>query len=73
MADAARREHKAVKKKVQSKLSLFLTGNLSRSNVSTPPHQTSGNLTPPINPYSTLCSSTPTGETHFQVSCFTSQ
>uniref|UniRef100_A0A4W6DJM6 JAZF zinc finger 1 n=1 Tax=Lates calcarifer TaxID=8187 RepID=A0A4W6DJM6_LATCA len=48
MTDAARREHDALKKKVQPKLSLSLTGNLSRSSVSTPPRHTSGNLTPPV-------------------------
>lgn len=65
MTDAARREHEALKKKVQPKLSLSLTGNLSRSNVSTPSRHTSGNLTPPvtppITPSSSFRSSTPTG------------
>uniref|UniRef100_A0A1A8RYX3 JAZF zinc finger 1b n=2 Tax=Nothobranchius TaxID=28779 RepID=A0A1A8RYX3_9TELE len=65
MTDAARREHEALKKKVQPKLSLSLTGNLSRSNVPTPPRHTSGNLTPPvtppITPSSSFRSSTPTG------------
>ncbi|XP_013864205.1 juxtaposed with another zinc finger protein 1b [Austrofundulus limnaeus] len=64
--DEARREHEAVvKKKVQPKLSLSLTGNLSRSHVSTPPRHASGNLTPPVTPPITPCSSfrssTPTG------------
>lgn len=75
MTDAARREQEAVRKKVQPKLSLSLTG--TRSNVSTPPRHASGNLTPPVTPPITPCSSfrssTPTGETRFQVSCFTSQ
>lgn len=65
MTDAARREHEALKKKVQPKLSLSLTGSLSRSSVSTPPRHTSGNLTPPvtppITPSSSFRSSTPTG------------
>lgn len=65
MTDAARREHEAVKKKVQPKLSLTLTGSLCRSNVPTPPRHTSGNLTPPvtppITPSSSFRSSTPTG------------
>ncbi|XP_071326106.1 juxtaposed with another zinc finger protein 1b [Trachinotus anak] len=65
MTDAARREHDALKKKVQPKLSLSLSGNLSRSSVSTPPRHTSGNLTPPvtppITPSSSFRSSTPTG------------
>ncbi|XP_005804733.2 juxtaposed with another zinc finger protein 1 isoform X2 [Xiphophorus maculatus] len=63
MTDAARREHEALKKKVQPKLSL--TATLSRTNVSTPPRHTSGNLTPPvtppITPSSSFRSSTPTG------------
>ncbi|KAF3839856.1 hypothetical protein F7725_018573 [Dissostichus mawsoni] len=65
MTDAARREHETLKKKVQPKLSLSLTGSLSRSSVSTPPRHTSGNLTPPvtppITPSSSFRSSTPTG------------
>ncbi|XP_051263737.1 juxtaposed with another zinc finger protein 1b [Dicentrarchus labrax] len=65
MTDAARREHEAVKKKVQPKLSLSLTGNLSRSGSSAPTRHTSGNLTPPvtppITPSSSFRSSTPTG------------
>lgn len=65
MTDAARREHDAVKKKVQPKLSLTLTGGLCRSSVSTPPRHSSGNLTPPvtppITPSSSFRSSTPTG------------
>ncbi|XP_037532944.1 juxtaposed with another zinc finger protein 1b [Nematolebias whitei] len=65
MTDAARQEHETLKKKVQPKLSLSLTGNLSRCNVSTPPRHTSGNLTPPVTPPITPCSSfrssTPTG------------
>uniref|UniRef100_A0A3Q3VKM9 C2H2-type domain-containing protein n=1 Tax=Mola mola TaxID=94237 RepID=A0A3Q3VKM9_MOLML len=65
MTDAARREHEALKKKVQPKLSLALTGSLCRSSVSTPPRHTSGNLTPPvtppITPSSSFRSSTPTG------------
>uniref|UniRef100_A0A8C9X738 JAZF zinc finger 1 n=1 Tax=Sander lucioperca TaxID=283035 RepID=A0A8C9X738_SANLU len=40
MTDAARREHETLKKKVQPKLSLSLTGSLSRSSVSTPPRHT---------------------------------
>ncbi|XP_068999070.1 juxtaposed with another zinc finger protein 1b [Embiotoca jacksoni] len=63
MTDAARREHETLKKKVQPKMSL--TGNLSRSNVSTPTRHASGNLTPPvtppITPSSSFRSSTPTG------------
>ncbi|MEQ2244566.1 Juxtaposed with another zinc finger protein 1, partial [Ilyodon furcidens] len=63
MTDATRREHEALKKKLQPKLSL--TGNLSRSNISTPPRHISGNLTPPvtppITPSSSFRSSTPTG------------
>lgn len=66
MTDAARREHEALKKKVQPKLSLSLTGGLSRSSVSTPPRHSSGNLTPPvtppITPSSSFRSSTPTGK-----------
>ncbi|GAA6086285.1 juxtaposed with another zinc finger protein 1b [Tachysurus ichikawai] len=65
MTDAARREHESLKKKVQPKLSLSLTGSLSRNSVSTPPRHTSGNLTPPvtppITPSSSFRSSTPTG------------
>ncbi|KAA0703043.1 Zinc finger protein 1 TAK1-interacting protein 27 [Triplophysa tibetana] len=65
MTDAARREHDSVKKKVQPKLSLSLTGNLSRNSVATPPRHNSGNLTPPvtppITPSSSFRSSTPTG------------
>lgn len=65
MTDAARREHETLKKKVQPKLSLSLTGSLCRSSVSTPPRHTSGNLTPPvtppITPSSSFRSSTPTG------------
>lgn len=65
MTDAARREHETLKKKVQPKLSLSLTGSLSRSSISTPPRHTSGNLTPPvtppITPSSSFRSSTPTG------------
>lgn len=75
MTDAARREHETLKKKVQPKLSLSLTGSLSRNSVSTPPRHTSGNLTPPvtppITPSSSFRSSTPTGTaytyTHTQV------
>ncbi|XP_061572658.1 juxtaposed with another zinc finger protein 1b [Cololabis saira] len=63
MTDAARREHEALKKKVQPKLSL--SGALSRTSVSTPPRHNSGNLTPPvtppITPSSSFRSSTPTG------------
>ncbi|XP_040021554.1 juxtaposed with another zinc finger protein 1b [Gasterosteus aculeatus] len=65
MTDAARREHETLKKKAQPKLSLSLTGSLSRSSVSTPPRHTSGSLTPPvtppITPSSSFRSSTPTG------------
>lgn len=68
MTDAARREHETLKKKVQPKLSLSLTGSLSRNSVSTPPRHTSGNLTPPvtppITPSSSFRSSTPTGTPH---------
>ncbi|KAM4569088.1 juxtaposed with another zinc finger protein 1b [Fundulus diaphanus] len=63
MTDAARREHEALKKKVQPKLTL--TGSLSRGNVSTLPRHASGSLTPPvtppITPSSSFRSSTPTG------------
>uniref|UniRef100_A0A674PEN1 JAZF zinc finger 1 n=1 Tax=Takifugu rubripes TaxID=31033 RepID=A0A674PEN1_TAKRU len=48
VTDAARREHEAVKKKVQPKLSLPLTGGLCRSSVPTPPRHSTGNLTPPV-------------------------
>ncbi|ROI36338.1 Juxtaposed with another zinc finger protein 1 [Anabarilius grahami] len=65
MTDAARREHESLKKKVQPKLSLSLTGSLSRNSVATPPRHNSGNLTPPvtppITPSSSFRSSTPTG------------
>uniref|UniRef100_A0A8C6T0G0 JAZF zinc finger 1 n=1 Tax=Neogobius melanostomus TaxID=47308 RepID=A0A8C6T0G0_9GOBI len=58
--EAARREHDALKKKAQPKLSL--SNSMSRS---TPPRHTSGNLTPPvtppITPSSSFRSSTPTG------------
>ncbi|XP_077431032.1 juxtaposed with another zinc finger protein 1b isoform X2 [Vanacampus margaritifer] len=65
MTEAARREHEALKKKMQPKLSLTLTGSLCRSSVSAPPRHASGNLTPPvtppITPSSSFRSSTPTG------------
>ncbi|KTG41119.1 hypothetical protein cypCar_00010159, partial [Cyprinus carpio] len=65
MTDAARREHESLKKKVQPKLSLSLTGSHSRNSVATPPRHNSGNLTPPvtppITPSSSFRSSTPTG------------
>ncbi|KAF6739692.1 Juxtaposed with another zinc finger protein 1 [Oryzias melastigma] len=65
MTDAARRDHDGLKKKVQPKLSLPLTGNLSRSAVPAPPRHTGGSLTPPvtppITPSSSFRSSTPTG------------
>ncbi|TRY93286.1 hypothetical protein DNTS_010844 [Danionella cerebrum] len=61
----ARREHESLKKKVQPKLLLSLTGSLSRNSVATPSRHTSGNLTPPvtppITPSSSFRSSTPTG------------
>ncbi|KAJ0066026.1 hypothetical protein NL108_001249, partial [Boleophthalmus pectinirostris] len=56
MTDAARREHEALKKKVQPKSSLSRT---------TPPRHSNGSLTPPvtppITPSSSFRSSTPTG------------
>ncbi|KAM8827166.1 juxtaposed with another zinc finger protein 1b [Synchiropus picturatus] len=65
MTDAARREHEAVKKKAQPKLSLSLAGSLFRGSLPTPPRHTSGSLTPPvtppITPSSSFRSSTPTG------------
>ncbi|XP_020565786.1 juxtaposed with another zinc finger protein 1 isoform X2 [Oryzias latipes] len=65
MTDAARRDHDSLRKKVQPKLPLHLTGNLSRSAVPAPPRHTGGNLTPPvtppITPSSSFRSSTPTG------------
>ncbi|XP_048882658.1 juxtaposed with another zinc finger protein 1b isoform X2 [Brienomyrus brachyistius] len=65
MTDAARREQETLKKKVQPKLSLPLTGGVSRNSVSTPPRHSSGSLTPPvtppITPSSSFRSSTPTG------------
>uniref|UniRef100_A0A672MIV5 JAZF zinc finger 1 n=1 Tax=Sinocyclocheilus grahami TaxID=75366 RepID=A0A672MIV5_SINGR len=57
MTDAARREHESLKKKVQPKLSLSLTGSLSRNSVATPPRHNSGNLTPPVTPPITPSSS----------------
>uniref|UniRef100_A0A8C9YG89 Juxtaposed with another zinc finger protein 1 n=1 Tax=Sander lucioperca TaxID=283035 RepID=A0A8C9YG89_SANLU len=65
MTDAARREQETMKKKVTPKLSLSITGGVSRNSTATPPRQTSGNLTPPvtppITPSSSFRSSTPTG------------
>uniref|UniRef100_A0A8C6KXM0 Juxtaposed with another zinc finger protein 1 n=1 Tax=Nothobranchius furzeri TaxID=105023 RepID=A0A8C6KXM0_NOTFU len=65
MTDAARREQETVKKKATPKLSLSITGGLSRNTTATPPRHTSGNLTPPvtppITPSSSFRSSTPTG------------
>ncbi|KAG9345155.1 hypothetical protein JZ751_009698 [Albula glossodonta] len=65
MTDAARREQETLKKKIQPKLSLSLTGSVSRNSVSTPPRHSSGSLTPPvtppITPSSSFRSSTPTG------------
>ncbi|XP_061631590.1 juxtaposed with another zinc finger protein 1b [Phyllopteryx taeniolatus] len=56
MTEAARREHEALKKKMQPKLCLSLTGSLCRSSGNlTPP------VTPPITPSSSFRSSTPTG------------
>ncbi|KPP75708.1 hypothetical protein Z043_105016 [Scleropages formosus] len=64
MTDAARREQETLKKKIQPKLSLPLTGSMSRNSVSTPPRHSSGSLTPPvtppITPSSSFRSSTPT-------------
>uniref|UniRef100_A0A3B3S812 JAZF zinc finger 1 n=1 Tax=Paramormyrops kingsleyae TaxID=1676925 RepID=A0A3B3S812_9TELE len=65
MTEAARREQETLKKKIQPKLSLPLTGGVSRNSVSTPPRHSSGSLTPPvtppITPSSSFRSSTPTG------------
>ncbi|XP_068566675.1 juxtaposed with another zinc finger protein 1a isoform X2 [Cebidichthys violaceus] len=65
MTDAARREQETMKKKATPKLSLSLTGGVSRNSTATPPRHTSGNLTPPvtppITPSSSFRSSTPTG------------
>ncbi|KAF7691432.1 juxtaposed with another zinc finger protein 1 [Silurus meridionalis] len=65
MTEAARREQENQKKKVQPKLSLSVTGNVSRSSMSTPPRHSNGSLTPPvtppITPSSSFRSSTPTG------------
>ncbi|KAI4817619.1 hypothetical protein KUCAC02_011002 [Chaenocephalus aceratus] len=65
MTDAARREQETMKKKVAPKLSLSITGGVSRNSTATPPRHTSGNLTPPvtppITPSSSFRSSTPTG------------
>ncbi|XP_019741870.1 juxtaposed with another zinc finger protein 1b isoform X1 [Hippocampus comes] len=68
MTEAARREHEALKKKMQPKLSLCLTGSLCRGGVSAaPPRHASGSLTPPVTPPITPSSSfrsiTPTGNT----------
>ncbi|XP_053468874.1 juxtaposed with another zinc finger protein 1a isoform X1 [Ictalurus furcatus] len=64
MTEAARREQENQKKKVQPKLALSATGNVSR-NMSTPPRHSNGSLTPPvtppITPSSSFRSSTPTG------------
>ncbi|MCI4392317.1 hypothetical protein PGIGA_G00144650 [Pangasianodon gigas] len=65
MTEAARREQENQKKKVQPKLALSVTGNVSRNNMSTPPRHSNGSLTPPvtppITPSSSFRSSTPTG------------
>uniref|UniRef100_A0AAV2K4S1 C2H2-type domain-containing protein n=1 Tax=Knipowitschia caucasica TaxID=637954 RepID=A0AAV2K4S1_KNICA len=65
MTDAARREQETMKKKVAPKLSLSISGGVSRNSTATPPRHTSGNLTPPvtppITPSSSFRSSTPTG------------
>ncbi|MBN3317581.1 JAZF1 protein, partial [Atractosteus spatula] len=65
MTDAARREQESLKKKIQPKLALTLSGGVSRGSVSTPPRHSSGSLTPPvtppITPSSSFRSSTPTG------------
>lgn len=65
MTDAARREQETMKKKATPKLSLSITGSVSRNSTATPPRHTSGNLTPPvtppITPSSSFRSSTPTG------------
>ncbi|XP_039876290.1 juxtaposed with another zinc finger protein 1a [Simochromis diagramma] len=65
MTDAARREQETIKKKATPKLSLSITGGVSRNSTATPPRHTSGNLTPPvtppITPSSSFRSSTPTG------------
>lgn len=67
MTDAARREQETMKKKATPKLSLSITGGVSRNSTATPPRHTSGNLTPPvtppITPSSSFRSSTPTGMT----------
>lgn len=67
MTDAARREQETMKKKATPKLSLSITGGVSRNSTATPPRHTSGNLTPPvtppITPSSSFRSSTPTGRT----------
>ncbi|XP_077454150.1 juxtaposed with another zinc finger protein 1b [Stigmatopora argus] len=65
MTEAARREHDALKKKIQPKLCLSLMGSLFNSSVPTLPRHVSGNLTPPvtppITPSSSFHSNTPTG------------
>ncbi|KAG7316863.1 hypothetical protein KOW79_019161 [Hemibagrus wyckioides] len=65
MTEAARREQENQKKKVQPKLALSVTGNVSRNSMSTPPRHSNGSLTPPvtppITPSSSFRSSTPTG------------
>lgn len=67
MTDAARREQETMKKKATPKLSLSITGGVSRNSTATPPRHASGNLTPPvtppITPSSSFRSSTPTGTT----------
>uniref|UniRef100_A0AAZ3Q1W4 JAZF zinc finger 1a n=1 Tax=Oncorhynchus tshawytscha TaxID=74940 RepID=A0AAZ3Q1W4_ONCTS len=50
MTDAARREQETLKKKATPKLSLSITGGVSRNSVATPPRHSNGNLTPPITP-----------------------
>nr|XP_023831850.1 juxtaposed with another zinc finger protein 1 [Salvelinus alpinus] len=65
MTDAARREQETLKKRATPKLSLSITGGVSRNSVATPPRHSNGNLTPPvtppITPSSSFRSSTPTG------------
>lgn len=74
MTDAARREQETIKKKATPKLSLSITGGVSRNSTATPPRHTSGNLTPPvtppITPSSSFRSSTPTGITGVCVCVF---
>ncbi|XP_036070224.1 juxtaposed with another zinc finger protein 1a isoform X1 [Oryzias melastigma] len=71
MTDAARREQETMKKKATPKLSLSITGGMSRNSTATPPRHTSGNLTPPvtppITPSSSFRSSTPTERERHQI------